>query len=866
MNQIKKLIPTNRDHLQFVLLIFGGSILLTYSVILTFAPVIRTLNWDTDLNWQQWIAFLVWGIFGYIAHKTSSKILPNRDPILIPIIYLLAGIGLMTIFRLSDTFGWRQLIWFSLGSIILITGLRYQSVLSILRRYKYVWLSLGLLATILTLFFGIYPGGEGPQLWLGCCGIYFQPSEPLKLLFIVYLAAFFADNWAFKKNFPIILVPTLIMVSAASMVLFSQRDLGTATIFLIIYALYLFIISGKKRTLGLFAFIVLLAGFLGYQYFDLIKIRIDSWLNPWLDPSGGSYQIVQSLQAIASGRFLGTGPGLGSPGLVPVALSDFIFAAINEELGLLGGIFVICLYFLLAYRGFIISIKSQNHFHKLLAFGITIFISVQSILIMGGNVRLLPLTGVTLPFISYGGSSLITMFFSALFLLLISNNQSANAIEENEEKPFFITYYIILAGFTCLILITFYWAIIRADNLVNRQDNLRRIINDRYVPRGEILDRKNNPITTTIGNRGEFSRMLNEPSLSTMVGYNHPFLGQTGLEAHLDAYLRGTAGLPTLDIFWNQLIYGRPPDGLDIRTTIDLEKQNQIIEILNGSQGAAVLMNAENGEILAMWSSPSFNANNIDEEWEELLSDEDAPLINRVSQGSYDLGNLSSIFLYAISVENKIEIVSDGFMETGRCAYPLSPIQKNDFQTALRYGCNDAHYLLSGSIEPINSIDVIQKFKWSEELEFELPETIISITEVDEDQQLNNLQFSPLQIARASAAFSNEGIIPYPKLALAVNSPTQGWIVFSAKEPIQIMDRVSANQTAAFFSRKDFPAWEMTSSNFSEEDPVHWYISGTLPSWQASPMVFVMTLESGNSSTAKLIGAEIMEILLTNMK
>ena len=864
MNQIKNLFSSNRDHLQFFLLLLGGLILFFYSAILTFAPVIRTLSWQSPLNWKHWIAFVVWVIISVITHKYSSKVLPNRDPYLIPIIYMLVGVGLLTLFRLSIAFGWRQLIWFSLGSIILIIGEKFPRLLIILRRYKYLWLFLGLIATILTLFFGIYPGGDGPELWLGCCGIYFQPSEPLKLLFIVYLSAFFADNWALKKNLSIILVPSFIMVTVATMVLFSQRDLGTASIFLIIYALYLFILTGKKRIILIFLVIVLIAGFLGYQYIDLIKIRIDGWLNPWLDPSGGSYQIIQSLQALASGHLIGTGPGLGSPGLVPVAISDFIFSAIIEELGLVGGLFIISLYFMLAYRGFLISLKSQNHFHKLLAFGISAFISFQSILIIGGNIRLLPLTGVTLPFISYGGSSLLTVFIAALFLILISQFQSAKSIEEKDEKPYYITYYIVLAGFSCLILLTFFWSIINSNNLINRPDNLRKIINDRFVPRGEILDRKNKPILTTTGNRGEFSRLLLEPSLSTMVGYNHPFLGQSGLEASLDAYLRGSAGLPTIDIFWNQLFYARPPDGLDIRTTIDLNIQNKFIEIIGENNGAAVLMNAKNGEILAMWSSPSYNTNNIDDEWEELQNDENAPLINRVSQGSYELGNLSSIFQYAYLIENSEEIVVESFAENGMCAYPISLNQKENFKIALINGCGTANQIISEKIEASETSKIIQKFKWDENFDFELPARAIELTIEEPIQQLPSIQLSPLQVARASAAFSNEGFIPYPNMALAVNSPEQGWIIFSTDQPIQIMDRSSANQTAYFFGREDFPAWEITSTNGSNEDPIHWYISGTLPNWQASPMIFALTLENGNSQTAKLLGREIMQQILTN--
>jgi glycopeptide antibiotics resistance protein len=610
---------------------------------------------------------------------------------------------------------------------------------------------------------------------------------------------------------------------------------------------------------------LIVAGIFGYLNFDLIQIRINGWLNPWLDPSGGSYQIIQSIQAIAAGHILGLGPGLGSPGVVPVAISDFIFAAISEELGLIGGLFIICLYSFLAYRGFLISIRTRNQFQKLLAFGITIFIAIQAILIIGGNTRLLPLTGVTLPFVSYGGSSLVTVFISALFLLLISQNQSSKSIEINEIKPFFISYSGILIGFSLLTILSSYWSVIRSDSLLARPDNLRMIINDRYVPRGDLLDRQNNPILITTGTRGSYSRWLEDPSLSTTVGYNHPFLGQSGLEASMDSYLRGLAGMPSSDIFWNEMIYARPPDGLDIRTTIDLQRQNQITQILSAQQGAAVIMNAKTGEILAMWSSPSFDSNQIEEEWSDLLNHEDAPLLNRVTQGNYEIGNLSSLFYYGYASEYLIKIDETNFYEGGNCASPLSSNQKSTIQVAIMNGCTDANEYLAQLFDQNINIELIQKFGWSEVFEFELPIQAVPIPIEESNQSLNALQISPLQLARASAAFSNAGYIPYPRLAQAVNTPKQGWIAFQSKEPLKVTEASSANQTANYFSRSDFPTWEISSTNFSTDNPTHWYVSGTLPNWQASPLVLVLTLETGTSEDAKLLGREIMEnVLSTN--
>lgn len=864
MNQIKNLFFNNRDRLQFSLFILSGLILFLYSTVLTFAPVIRTLSWQNPLKWEQWVGFVVWLILSLLIHKSSIRFLPNRDPYILPIVYLLTGIGMLTIFRLSIAFGWRQLIWFSLGSFVLFFGIKLPNIINLLHRYKYIWLSLGLLVTVLTFFFGIYPGGEGPRLWLGCCGIYFQPSEPLKLLFIIYLSAFFADSWALRKNLSVLIIPSLVMVMAAILILFAQRDLGTATIFLIIYAFFIFIVSGKKKSVFIFFTIIVIAGFFGYHNFSVIQIRIDGWLNPWLDASGGSYQIIQSIQAIAAGRIFGTGPGLGSPGIVPVAISDFIFPAISEELGLIGSLFIICLFSFLAFRGFSIAIKGRNQYQRLLASGITVFLSIQSILIIGGNTRFLPLTGVTLPFMSYGGSSLLTVFVAILILLWISQNQTSRAVVQEEAKPYILTYSMIIFSFISISLITAYWATIRSDGLLSRPDNFRKIINDRYVPRGDLLDRQNNPILITTGDRGSFERVLQEPSLSTTVGYNHPLLGQSGLEASMDSYLRGLAGIPTSEIWWNEMLYARPPDGRDIRTTIDLTRQQQLVNTLQNFHGAAVIMNAKTGEILGLWSSPSYDPVQLDEAWDELSIDENAPLINRVVQGKYEIGEISGLFSYVYLIENSVEIEKKNFFESGNCAVPLSNLERNNLKTALMNGCENANQFLNSLIGMDKENELIQRFSWNENYSFELPFEPVPLSITESQQPLSSTLISPLQIARSVSAFSNSGEMPYPRLTLAVNTPHQDWVIFSSKETTRAIDTIFANQTANYFSRKDYPAWEISSSSGSGENQTHWYVTGTMPDWQATPLVFVLTLENGSSQEAKALGRQIMEQILTS--
>ena len=179
------LIIKNRTRTERILLVLSAIFLVLYASILSFAPVVRARSYDVDLRWTHWLGVLVWLLVFYFAHREISRRLPARDPYLLPIAGLLSGWGLLTIWRLFPNFGLRQTIWLLIAGGILVLGFRLKSDLSFLRRYKYLWLTGGLILTALTLIFGTNPLGNGPHLWLGCCGVYLQPSEPLKLLLVV---------------------------------------------------------------------------------------------------------------------------------------------------------------------------------------------------------------------------------------------------------------------------------------------------------------------------------------------------------------------------------------------------------------------------------------------------------------------------------------------------------------------------------------------------------------------------------------------------------------------------------------------------------------------------------------------------------
>src|SRR5919106_1667276 len=294
------------------LLKLAAIFLFLHALIITLAPAVRARSWDVDYRWSHWMAFFVWGLFVLRAHQSIVRQLPDSDPYLFPMTSFLSGWGLLTVWRLDPAFGTRQAIWLIVSLLVFLFGLGLPSTLDFLRKYKYVLLSSGLLLTALTLIFGTNPIGYGPRLWLGCCGLYFQPSEPLKLLLVAYLASYLSDRLPIRLNAIPLMYPTLLLSGIAILLLLFQRDLGTASIFIALYTIIIYLATGRRRTILISTVILVLMGFVGYYLIDIIRLRIDSWSNPWSDPEGASYQIIQYLLAIANGGLDGRGPGLGS--------------------------------------------------------------------------------------------------------------------------------------------------------------------------------------------------------------------------------------------------------------------------------------------------------------------------------------------------------------------------------------------------------------------------------------------------------------------------------------------------------------------------------------------------------------------------
>lgn len=417
----------SRSRSERILLAIAALFLLTNTVALT---ILRPGGLGMNI-----LTLVIWLICASVGHRVLNHYLPRRDMLLFPVVMFLSGWGLLIIERLAPVFGDRQMVWLSISVAAMLAVAIAPQTLRWLRNYRYLWLFFGLTLLVSTIVLGSNPSRQigAPQLWLGFDGIHFQPSEALKVILVVFLASYLGEQYpSLRANgliaghrifalSPRIIGPVLLMWGLSIVMLVWQRDLGTAAIFFMVFLVLLYVASGSTTILVGGSVLILIAGFAAYHLFSVVQLRVDIWINPWPEADGRAYQLVQSFLAFAAGGIFGQGIGQGSPGYIPLVHSDFIFAGLAEEWGLLGvSVVLVCIAVIISRGIRIATLQAGKPFRTLLAVGLSTLIAVQSILIMGGAIRMFPLTGITLPFLSYGGSSLLVSFIIIGLLLRLS--------------------------------------------------------------------------------------------------------------------------------------------------------------------------------------------------------------------------------------------------------------------------------------------------------------------------------------------------------------------------------------------------------------------------------------------------------------
>ena len=617
------------------------------------------------------------------SHLVIRRLAPQADPALLPITFALSGIGIVFVMRLAPELATRQILWLFVSIAAMLLTLLVVPSIQKLARYKYTLMLAGIILLVLPIFIGTEHNGS--KIWLTLGGFSFQPGEIAKVLVVLFLAGYLADNremlsvggrriGSFTLPDPKTLAPLLFMWLISLIIVIFERDLGSAVLFFGLFLAMIYVATG--RWLYVITGVVLLAvgGVAVYLAFGHVQARINGWLDPFAYRETIGYQLIQGLYSLADGGLFGTGIGRGLPDLIPIVESDFIFDAIAEELGLLGASAVLMLYVLFTVRGFATAARARSDVDAFSAAGLTAAIALQAFVIVGGVTRLIPLTGVTLPFMSQGGSSLLASFIIVGLLLRAGDSATGQQSEIVGATSFDggvlgrVTLgkrlTLLVTGFSFLFAVLIgnlcWHMVINADNIRRDPSNNHTLERTNNVQRGAIVTSDGVVLAQSeLGANGRWTRIYPEGSLAShVIGYSSIRYGATGIEGTYAETLVGRADFDS----WAQVLNvfaDKDVPGNDIYLTLDSRIQATAEQVLVGQVGAVVVIDAKTGAVLAMASSPTFD-NNLVEEVIANSGDDGTGLgggsgilVNRATQGLYAPGSTFKMLTLSAALSQK---------------------------------------------------------------------------------------------------------------------------------------------------------------------------------------------------------------------
>ncbi|MCJ7695992.1 MAG: hypothetical protein MUO40_11295, partial [Anaerolineaceae bacterium] len=403
----------------------------------------------------------------------------------------------------------------------------------------------------------------------------------------------------------------------------------------------------------------------------------------------------------------------------------------------------------------------------------------------------------------------------------------------------------------------------KRSETIDRPENPRWIIYDRYIPRGNIYSQNGNLIASTQGQIGSYSRKINYDPLSTVIGYTNPLYGQSNLEESLYPYLRGLEGVPYADVWWNQRLYNQPPLGLDLRLSLNLTQQGIVDVLMDDVKGSAVLMNAKSGEIYVMASHPFYNAETLDQDWQDLIQDKNAPLLNRATQGAYSLGTATTSLLLPAFIDSQDLDLSSLSLKQRVDFSCLNVARGSDSNIkGLQYGCTRSVQELENSISGEKIIKTLESFGIYSSPPIQLPilepslAPDLIIDPANYFSSTNSLLVSPLQMALTSSVLTNKGFLPCPRIVNSYQDKTGEWIAFPAIcEPNEVLNRNLTDQVIYLLQAESELFWfTIGYASTSTGEPLTWYLGGTLPEWQGTPLAVAIVLEKYDPILAQELG------------
>ena len=657
------------------------------------------------------------GLFGAfaLAHAAIRRLAPAADPAILPVVFLLSGVGITYLTRLKPELAVNQVVWLFVSVAAMVAVLAFARDFERLAQYKY---TIGIVGVVLLLLPAVV-GREisGSKLWVYIGGFGFQPGEFAKILIVLFLAFYLASNRealsiSMRRVGPFsvprlrMLTPLLVMWGISLLLVVFERDLGSALLFFVFFVIMLYVATGRASYVLVSFLLLAVGGVFCYFAFSHVRTRVSIWLDPWADAAGGGYQIVQSLYSLADGGLIGAGIGKGLPTYIPVVESDFIFSAIAEESGLLGGAAVLICFLLLAVRGFATAARAKSDSAAFAAVGLTSALCFQAFLIVGGVTKLLPLTGVTLPFMSQGGTSLLASFLIVGLLLRAGDDgtghgaelkpsadnagstllgtangageligeagravdgvvhgshvrgsfkvQSAESgvlgrVALGKRLTALITVFSLL--FAVLIANLTYVMEIDAGRVQSLSNNNHTIAKTAYVQRGAIVTSDGVTLAESLQQSdGTYLRSYPLGSLAAhTVGYISTQYGTSGVESTMNETLTGHADYSN----WRSALYslaGVQVSGSTVSLTINSQIQKAVEQALEGYTGAIVVLNPKTGAVLAKASSPTYS----NDELSTVVSGGGSQMLDRATQALYAPGSTFKTVTLAAALDSGI--------------------------------------------------------------------------------------------------------------------------------------------------------------------------------------------------------------------
>ena len=838
----------SRRNIELLLLIIASPI-----VIVLFSMMVVTGGQELSVN----TLGVPLGIFGafVVAHLAVRKLAPAADPAILPISFALSGVGIAFVTRIVPDLAVRQVMWLFAGIVVMILVLAFVRNLDKLANYKYTLMIAGILLLLSPMLPVIGYESGGGQLWLQIGSFKFQPGELAKILIVFFIAAYLAANREMLSVFtwkvgPVhlpslpTLLPLIIMWALAFVVVVLEKDLGLALVLFSVFVIMLYVATGKKMYLVVSIALAAIAAVALYGMMGHVRTRVSIWLDPFAAAQGGGFQLVQSLFSLADGDLFGTGIGRGmgggpvDAGGIPVAESDFIFPVIAEETGLMGAAGVLLLYLCFAIRGVVTAARAKSDVSSFTAVGLTSIIVLQAFIIVGGVTRLIPLTGITLPFVSQGGSSLIASFMIVGFLLrcgdegtgVNSEIQRTGAIGVHGADSVLgrvalgkrltgaMLMYSLL--FAVLVANLTYIMIIKAPEYQNMPSNNHTIAREAKMERGTISTEDGVVLARSVRqDDGAYKREYPAGTLAAhIVGYSSQKFGTAGIEAAYNDTLRGQQNFASFTDVVNSLA-GIQTKGNDVTLSIDSRIQEAAQVALEGQVGACVVMDPETGAVLGMASSPTFNAADYEALLSQSADSNSSELYNRATQALYAPGSTFKMVSLAAALQDGVatpttEYDAPGEMEIGNA--PVTNVKKRDYgritlEQATWYSSNTVFGQVGVQIGADLLVQMAMNFGFNETIKFDLPLAMSLMPDPDEMTEWETAwaacgepvgehespagpQATVLEMCMVGSAIANEGALMQPYLVDGVCN-ANGERSFSAA-PVKLKQAID-KETAA---------------------------------------------------------------------